>query len=143
MYATLLVLAVLAADPVAPAAEEIKPDPQKQIQDTIANGINQLEAANKITEKKEQIKAYEALLKQFAHPDELKNMLSTKTMSELAEGFGGRNAKDLLVVLKEIKGRQPKLNADGTKATFPLDIDGVPHKEIAFERFGDSWYLHN
>jgi hypothetical protein len=60
-------------------------------------------------------------------------------MEAVIDGFKGRKADDLLLVLRQARDRVPVMDADGRRATFKLE--GAVRKDVEFEKTGDKWYL--
>jgi hypothetical protein len=82
---------------------------------------------------------HEEVVRLLIEPKELERWLESTTMERVVEGFKGRKAEDLLLVLKQVRERTPTLDADGRYATFKLD--GAVRKDVDFARIGDKWYL--
>jgi hypothetical protein len=82
---------------------------------------------------------HEEVVRLLIEPKELERWLESTTMERVIDGFKGRKAEDLLLVLKQVRERTPTLDADGRQATFKLD--GAVRKDVDFARIGDKWYL--
>jgi hypothetical protein len=95
---------------------------------TIDKGVKLLEAQK-----------HEEVVRLLVEPKELDRWLQSTTMDRVVEGFKGRKADDLLLVLKQVRERTPAIDPDGRHATFKLD--GAVRKDVDFARIGDKWYL--
>jgi len=82
---------------------------------------------------------HEEVVRLLIEPKELDRWLESTTMARVVEGFQGRKADDLLLVLKQVRERPPTIDQDGRRATFKLD--GAVRKDVDFARIGDKWYL--
>lgn len=94
----------------------------------------------KLLEAKEYIKLLEAMVE----PDHL-NKLKEKEggMEGFVEQFRKRKAGDLLKVLKEVKGRSPSMEENGTVATYEVNVEGFSKKAIKFRKHDKYWYIMN
>jgi hypothetical protein len=136
--ATLLVPMVLCAavasaaqDARGPAASRPTTSPATQppaLAATIEKAVKLLEAER-----------HEEVVRLLIEPKELERWLETTTMERVVEGFKGRKADDLLLVLKQVRERTPTIGEDGRRATFKLD--GAVRKDVDFARIGDKWCL--
>ena len=109
-----------------------KPDPREKLETAIPEAI-------RLLEKKEHVE----LLKKFVSPEELKNITKSQTIEELAEGFGGKKAEEVLQALKQLKDVKPKLSDDDKKAVYTLK-EAVGSKEtITFIKVEKYWYIKN
>jgi hypothetical protein len=82
---------------------------------------------------------HEEVVRLLIEPKELDRWLQSTTMERVVEGFQGRKADDLLLVLRQVRERTPTIDEDGRRATFKLD--GAVRKDVDFARIGDKWYL--
>ena len=82
---------------------------------------------------------YEDFLKNFAHPDDLAEMLKSGPIEELAAEFKGEKAEVLLDVLKSISDQSPDLRDDGKTAVFATKMN----RPMMFLLLDGRWYLKN
>jgi hypothetical protein len=82
---------------------------------------------------------HEEVVRLLVEPKELDGWLESTTMERVVDGFKGRKADDLLLVLRQVRERTPAIDPDGRRATFKLD--GAVRKDVDFARIGDKWYL--
>jgi hypothetical protein len=82
---------------------------------------------------------YEDFLKNFAHPDDLTEMLKSGSIEELAAEFKGEKAEVLLDVLKSISDQSPDLRDNGTAAVFATKMN----RPMMFLLLAGRWYLKN
>jgi len=114
-------------------AEEAKPEARETLDTAIAEGIRLLEA-----------KSYDAFLKAFVPPDDLKKLADKHPLGEFTEKFGEKKGPHLLLILKSLKDAKPKLEDDGKKATFDVPKDLATTKPaITFVQIGKYWYIQN
>jgi hypothetical protein len=124
---TTLVLLLLPA--VAFADES---DPRASLESAIADGIKLLAA-----------KDFETFITRYAAPDELREMKAADEFEEVVQRFAGGKSELLLIVLKEIKDKEPKLTRKERLATFPIEYKKSPRETIEFEKIEGLWYLAN
>ncbi len=86
---------------------------------------------------------YDAFIKSFVPPADLKKIPEGEERKEFAKTFGERKAPILIKVLKEIKDAKPSLDDSGTKATFALKEPLGGKKSINFVKIEKYWYLKN
>ena len=82
---------------------------------------------------------HEELIRLLIEPKELDRWLESHSMQSVIDGFKGRKAEDLLLILRQARDRTPVIDQDGKRATFKLD--GAVRKDVDFARVGDKWYL--
>lgn len=105
---------------------------QEKLDTSIVEGIRLLEA-----------KDYTNFLKTFVDPEQFKKFSESGNIEEFANKFGERKGPQLLEVLKSIKGKEPKLENDGKKATYEIKIEGVSKNTITFVKIEKYWYISN
>jgi len=133
MRCTSLAVAAVVLSCWSLAAEEAKPEARERVETAITEGIRLLEA-----------KQYEAFVKAFVPPDDLKKVTEKKPLNEFVDKFAEKKAPHLLDILKSIKDTTPTLSADGTSATFALKKDLATVKEdITFKKIDKYWYIQN
>jgi len=127
---TLLICVVLLGQGIARGQD--KDAVREKLDTAIVEGIRLLEA-----------KEYATFLKNFADPEQLKKVTESGKIDEFAQKFGEGKAKQLILVLKAIKGAAPKMSEDGKTATFDISVEGVNKKTIGFTKVGKYWYISN
>ena len=105
---------------------------QENLDTAIAEGIKMLESQE-----------YSKFLKTFVDPEQFKKFSELGDIEEFAKKFGEKKGKQLLEVLKSIKGKTPKMEEDGKKATFDIKIEGVSKDSIIFAKVEKYWYIKN
>lgn len=129
----LIVMSIVALVVVIPVfAEDVKPDPREKIETAIPEGIRLLEA-----------KEYEAFVKSFVPPADLKKITEGTSLEEFAKKFGERKVPRLLKILEEIKDAKPHMDDTGRKATFALKEEIGRKKSITFLKVEKHWYIQN
>jgi len=128
----LLVTALTLLSQTQGNAEDKKPDPREKLQATIDYGIRLIEK-----------KKYRELIEDFCHPDDLKDLRRVEKINDVVVSLQGKKGQVLLIVLKDIKDKEPRYNSEKTKATFPVDVEGTSQEQIVFEKSEKHWYLRN
>jgi hypothetical protein len=118
---------VLGAAQPAPSQQ---PDPRREPATAIAEMVRLLERKDHVT-----------LLKTFARPDDLKEMLATKTIEVVAAEFAQKRAAGALEALKAASTMKPELSADGTRATYRFDKPIGGDSRVTLMKIGEYWYL--
>jgi len=97
--------------------------------DAIREGIALLEA-----------KKYEAFVRRFASPEDLREIIQEGRLEELIRDMesGGSEIGVALEMFKAALGRTPDVSRDGTKAEFE-DIHG--HDDLEFRLIDGRWYV--
>jgi len=126
----LLTTLILLLLPAVALADE--PDPRASLDTAIADGIKLLTA-----------KDFETFVNRYAAPDELREMKAADEFEAVVQRFAGDKSELLLIVLKEIKGKEPKLTRKNHLATFPIEHKKSPRETIEFEKIEGLWYLAN
>lgn len=104
---------------------------REKLDTAIVEGIRLLEA-----------KEYATFLRHFVPPDMLKQLGDDK-FDEFAKKFSEKKAGQLLAALKSVKNEKPKLDDDGTTATFDVKIEDAPRKTVVFKKIDKYWYISN
>jgi len=107
-----------------------KPDPRREPATAIAEMVRLLEG-----------KDYVTLLKTFARPDDLKQMLATKTIEVVAAEFAEKKAAGALEALKAASTMKPELTADGTRADYRFGRPIGGDTKVTLMKIGELWYL--
>lgn len=105
---------------------------QENLDTAIAEGIKMLEGQE-----------YARFLKHYVEPDQFKKFSEQGDIDEFAKKFSEKKAKIILDVLKSIKGKTPKMEEDGKKASFEIKLEGFPKDSIVFARIDKYWYIKN
>ncbi|MFO0814319.1 MAG: hypothetical protein U0796_13925 [Gemmatales bacterium] len=105
---------------------------REKLETAIPEGIRMLEA-----------KEYVPFIKAMVEPDQLAKLTENGTVEEFAERFAKRKAADLLKVLKDIKGRTPSMEENGTVASYEVNVEGFSKKAIKFRKVDKYWYIVN
>lgn len=126
---SIVMLAVLltGADTKEPTA-----DPPAELTATIDNALDLLAK-----------KDYEQYLKQFAHPEDLKKILKTRTMDELVRLLAKGKAETMIAALKQVKEKKPVLRVSGSVAEYSVDVPNQAKTKMIFAKVGERWYLRN
>ena len=82
---------------------------------------------------------HEDVIRLLIEPKELDRWLQSHKIESVIDGFKGRKADDLLLILRQARDRTPVVDPDGKRATFKLD--GAVRKDVDFAKVGDRWYL--
>jgi hypothetical protein len=94
----------------------------------------------KLLEAKEYVKLLEAMVQ----PSELNKLKDREGgMEAFAEQFRKKKAGDLLKVLKDIKGRSPSMDENGSVAAYEVNVEGFSKKAIKFRKVDKFWYIIN
>jgi len=107
-----------------------KPDPRREPATAITEMIRLMER-----------KDYVTLLKTYARPDDLKEMLVTKTIEVVATEFAQKRAAGALEALKTASTMTPEFTADGTRATYRFDKPIGGDSRLSLMKIGEYWYL--
>jgi hypothetical protein len=136
---TRLVVSSLLFTAVASAARDVRRPPESRPATSPATQPAALAATVEKAVKLLEAQKHEEVVRLLIEPKELDRWLESTTMERVVEGFKGRKADDLLLVLKQVRERTPAIDPDGRRATFKLD--GAVRKDVDFARIGDKWYL--
>jgi len=132
-----------AAQPIAPRAAE--PDPQADLNDCIAQTLKMIEA-----------KDVAGLVKTLMPPDEIQKMIASgrvASVEDIVTQFSqmpnlNERFQQLQRTLEAVKDLKPEMNADSTKATYPIDpaVDGYNSpgdrkNVLTFTKVGGFWYM--
>ena len=105
---------------------------REKLETVIPEGIRMLEA-----------KEYVPFIKAMVEPEQLGKLTENGPVDEFAERFAKRKAADLLKVLKDIKGRTPSMEENGTVASYEVNVEGFSKKAIKFRKIDKYWYIMN
>jgi hypothetical protein len=135
----LVVLAAVLSASAADAAQEAGQPPASRPTTTPATQPAALAATLDQAVKLLEARKHEEVIRLLIEPKELDRWLESTTMERVIEGFKGRKADDLLLVLRQARAGVPVVDQDGKRATFKLE--GAVRKDVDFARIGDKWYL--
>ena len=105
------------------------PDPRSELPSAIAHARQLL-----------QDEKYALFLDQFAIPAELKRVVESRDLQDVASAFAKEKAGPLLAVLQQIK---PELSEDGTLAEYAVKVKKFSRQRIVFQKIDGLWYLRN
>lgn len=86
---------------------------------------------------------YALFLDQFAIPAELKRLVESRDLQDVASAFAKEKAGPLLAVLQQIEQIEPELSEDGTRAEYAVKIKNFSRQRIVFQKIDGLWYLRN
>jgi hypothetical protein len=130
-YVLTIAVAVVMGSGVNVLAED-RLDAREQLATAVPEAIRLLEN-----------KKYEDFVTSFIAPDDLKKITKEQSTEEFARQFGKGKAVRALQILKAIEGKTPKLDHDGTTATFTHDVKDAPRDTITFVKVGKYWHIQN
>lgn len=87
-------------------------------------------------------KKHAELIREYAHPEDLKRLAETTTLDKVVERFADRKAEALLENLKAVRQIPPTLSENGTQAAFEPP-PGAKLRKLEFELVGGKWYIRN
>jgi hypothetical protein len=128
MTLRLSLVALLCASVVPAFGQKI--DPRREPATAVAEAIRVLER-----------KDYATFLQTFARPEELKELLASKKIEEVAAEFGKEKAADILIALKAAAKMTPTLSREGTRADYRFEKPIGGESRITLEKIGEYWYF--